>query len=85
MEMKDIFRYLAMLIVLALPMIIGFVWGYLFEQNIAVWTGGSGSAIYSYVRPSLGISFFVELLWFFPAAIFVLPRMMGKIPEDKRK
>jgi ABC-type Fe3+ transport system permease subunit len=85
MEMKEIFRYLAMLVIIALPMIIGFVWGYLFEQNIAVWTGGSGSNVYSYIRPSLSISFYVELLWFFPVAIFILPRMIGKTPESKKK
>jgi predicted ABC-type exoprotein transport system permease subunit len=85
MEMKEIFRYLAMLVVVALPVIIGFVWGYLFEQDTAVWTGGSGTAIYSYIRPSLGISFYVEIFWFFIAAIFILPRMIGKIPESKRK
>ena len=84
MEMKDILRYLAMLVVVALPMIIGFVWGYLFEQNIAVWTGGSGTSTYSYVRPSLSISFYVELLWFFPVTIFILPRMTGK-PEKKKQ
>ena len=85
MEMKEIFRYLAMLAVLALPMIIGFVWGYLFEQNIGVWTGGSGTPIYSYIRPSLGISFYVVIFWLFIAAIVILPRMIGKIPEDRRK
>jgi ABC-type Fe3+ transport system permease subunit len=85
MEMKEILRYLAMLVIIALPVIIGFVWGYLFEQDIAVWTGGSGSSVYSYIRPSLSISFYVELLWFFPVAIFILPRMIGKIPESKRK
>ena len=85
MEMKEIFRYLAMFVVLALPVIIGFAWGYLFEQNIAVWTGGNGTSVYSYIRPSLCVSFYVELLWFFPAAIFILPRMIGKIPESKRK
>jgi hypothetical protein len=83
MEMKDIFRYLAMLVVLALPVIIGFAWGYLFEQDIAVWTGGSGSSAVSYIRPSLSISFYVEILWFFPVAIFILPRMAGK-PEKKK-
>ena len=83
MKMKEIFRYLAMLVILALPMIIGFIWGYLFEQDIAVWTGGSGSSLHSEIRPSLSISFFVELLWFFPVAIFILPRMAGK-PEKKK-
>jgi hypothetical protein len=83
MEMRDMFRYLAMLVVLALPVIIGFVWGYLFEQDIAVTTYGNAPIIY--VRPSLGISFYVEIFWFFIAAIFILPRMIGKIPESKRK
>jgi hypothetical protein len=36
MEMKEILRYLAMLVVLDLLVIIGFAWGYLFEQDIAV-------------------------------------------------
>ncbi|MGB8780494.1 MAG: hypothetical protein WCD81_07590 [Candidatus Bathyarchaeia archaeon] len=77
MKMKDIFRYLAMFVVIALPMIIGFAWGYLFEQNIAVEAGYT----YSYIRPSLSLSFYVELLWFFPVAIFILPKMVGKISE----
>jgi len=83
MKMKEIFRYLAMLVVIALPMIIGFAWGYLFEQNIAVSSGGSGSSAISYITPSLSISFYVELLWFFPVAIFILPRMAGE-PEKKK-
>jgi hypothetical protein len=85
MEMKEIFRYLAMLVVIALPIIIGFVWGYLFEQNIAVSSGGSGSSAISYIRPSLGLSFYVEIPWLFIAAIFILPRMIGKIPENKKR
>jgi len=78
MKIKEILRYLAMLVVVALPMIIGFAYGYLFEQDIAVWTGGSGVSAYSYIRPSLSVSFYVEMLWFFPVAIFILPRMAGK-------
>ena len=74
MEMKEILRYFAMFVVGMLPIIIGFAYGYLFEQNIAVEAGYT----YSFIRPSLSLSFYVEIFWFFPVAIFIFPRMAGK-------
>ena len=87
MKVKEIFRYLVMLVVLALPLIVGFLIG-LTEKNILLiftYTGNGTTTPFdtALITPALSLSFYVELLWFFPVAIFILPRMIGK-PENEK-
>lgn len=80
--MKDGYRYLAMLIVVMLPMIIGFAYALLFEQNIAVMTGEVNSVpTYEYGRPGEYLGIFLEIPWLVFAVIVLSPIIIGKLPE----
>jgi hypothetical protein len=80
--MKDVYRYLAMLIVIMLPMIIGFGYALLFEQNIAVMNGDpNGVPAYEYGRPGEYLGIFLEIPWLVFAVIVLSPIIIGKLPE----
>ncbi|MGA3191338.1 MAG: hypothetical protein ABSD73_02360 [Candidatus Bathyarchaeia archaeon] len=80
--MKDRYRYLAMLIVVMLPMIIGFAYALLFEQNIAVNTGYVNDVpTYEYGRPGEYLGVFLEIPWLIFAVIVLSPIIIGKLPE----
>ena len=80
--MRDWLRYLIMLIVVLLPMILGFGYALLFEHNIAVNNGYvNGVPTYEYGRPSEYLGIFIEIPWLIFAVIVLSPIIMGKLPE----
>jgi hypothetical protein len=80
--MKDRYRYLAMLIIIILPLIIGFGWAFLFEQPIAVMTGyPNGVPVYEYGRPGEYLGILFEIPWLVFAVIVLSPIIIGKLPE----
>lgn len=71
------FRYLVLAVVLALPLIVCWSYAYAFETPTV--TEFSSSP----VQYLIGVGVYSEILWLIPAALFIAPLIIGKMPDKK--
>jgi hypothetical protein len=85
-------RYVALAVLLVLPMLVMISWAYLFEKPSfmgATETNGQPDAFFTsllnpknvYDRPIARLSIYVELPWLFIVAIFIAPIVM--LPKEE--